>query len=238
MKSPFWSLSRTAGLVYLTVVLSGIVTLAYVPSQLIEPEDPARTVANIMASEHLFRVGILAGFICFTAFLLLPLVLYRLLGHINRTAGVLMIAFAVVSVPISLANMSNKFDVLILLGDEALLGVLAPDQLNAAVMLSLAQYNRGLLASALFWGLWLFPLGYLILKSGALPRVLGVLLIAGCFGYLVQVFGAILFASYADTIIARYATLPASLGEIGTCLWLLIMGAKVGPGERTEPTQV
>ena len=238
MKPPLLSEARAAGLVYLIVVLSGILTLAYVPSQLIEPKDAAQTVENIRASEPLFRAGILAGFICFTAFLALPLVLYRLLGHFNRTAGVLMVAFAVVSVPISLANMSHKLDVLILLGDEAFLGVLGPDQLNAAVMLSFAQYNRGLLASALFWGLWLFPLGYLILKSGALPRVLGVLLIAGCFGYLVQVFGAILFASYADTIIARYATLPASLGEIGTCLWLLIMGAKVGPGERTEPTKV
>lgn len=233
MKPPFLSLARTAGLVYLTVVVSGIITLAYVPAQLVEPENASQTVANIRASEHLFRVGILAGFVCYTAFLLLPLTLYRLLGHVNRTAGLLMVAFAVVSVPISLANMANKLDVLTLLRDEALLQVLTTEQLNAAVMLSLAQYNRGLLASALFWGLWLFPLGYLILKSRALPRVLGVLLIAGCFGYLAQVFGAILFASYADTAMARYATLPASLGEIGTCLWLIIMGAKVAPAEST-----
>lgn len=229
MKSPFFSVARTAGLLYLTVVLSGIVSLAYVPSQLIDPDSASQTVANIRASEGLFRIGIAAGFVCFTAFLLLPLVLYRLLGHASQTAGLLMVAFAVVSVPISLANMANKLHVLTLLSDRDFLQALTPDQLNTEVMLSLAQYNRGLLASAIFWGLWLLPLGYLVLRSRALPRILGVLLIAGCFGYLVQVFGSILVASYSSSVVARFATLPATVGEIGTCLWLLVMGAKSAP---------
>jgi hypothetical protein len=229
MTSPRFSVARTAGLVYLTVVVSGIVSLAYVPSQLIDPENASQTVANIRASEGLFRVGIAAGFVCFTAFLLLPLVLYRLLGHVSRTAGVLMVTFAVASVPISLANMANKLDVLTLLSDSDVLQALTSDQLSTEVMLSLARYNRGLLASAFFWGLWLLPLGYLVLKSRALPRILGVLLILGCIGYLTQVFGSILFASYSGSVVARLATLPASVGEIGTCVWLLVMGAKVAP---------
>jgi hypothetical protein len=229
MASPPVSVARTAGLVYLTVVVSGIISLAYVPSQLIEPGNASQTVANIRASEGLFRVGIAAGFVCFTAFLLLPLLLYRLLGHVSQTAGVLMVACAVVSVPISLANMAHRLDVLTLLSDGSVLHALTPAQLSAQVALSLARYSRGLLASALFWGLWLFPLGYLVLKSRALPPVLGVLLMAGGVGYLVQVFGSVLFASYSGSVVARFATLPASVGEIGTCLWLLVRGAKVAP---------
>lgn len=226
MNLPSLSLARTAGFVYLIVVLTGIVSLAYVPSQLIHPGDAAKTVASIQASQDLFRIGIAAGFVCYLAFLLLPLLLYRLLGHVSQTAGVLMVILAIVSVPISLFNIAHKLDVLSLLGGNDYLSALPAEQLQTAVMLSLERYNNGLLVAMLFWGLWLLPLGYLIFKSRALPRVLGVLLMAGCVGYLIAVFGDVLSASWGDFLLAKYVTLPASLGEIGTCLWLIVMGAK------------
>ncbi len=94
-------------------------------------------------------------------------------------------------------------------------------------MLSLDAYRNGLLVSEIFWGLWLLPFGYLVFKSGFLPRILGILLMMGCFGYLIDFFGSALFPGYAASILASYATLPASLGEIGTCLWLLIVGMHV-----------
>jgi hypothetical protein len=64
-----------------------------------------------------------------------------------------------------------------------------------------------------------------VFRSGLLPKVLGVLLMLGCFGYLVDVFGATLFSEYSTTKLARFARVPASIGEIGTCLWLVIFGA-------------
>ena len=218
--------ARQAGLLYLVVVLAGIISLAYVPSQLFVHGNAEQTVANIAASTGLFRLGIAAGFVCYLAFLLLPFASYRLLGHAHRGAAVLMVAFAVVSVPISLGNMVNKLDVLTLLdGASVLAGTTSPD-VQAAVMRSLARYNNGILVAELFWGLWLLPLGYLVLKSRMLPSLLGVLLIAGCFGYLTDVFATVLFPSWSTSTAARFVTAPASFGEIGTCLWLLVFGVR------------
>lgn len=220
--------ARLAGMLYLVVVLTGIISLAYVPSQLFVPGDAGRTVGNIAASPGLFRLGIAAGFACYLAFLLLPFAFYRLLSHAHRGAAVLMVAFAVASVPISLGNMVNKLDVLTLLGQTSALAGEPSQQVQAEVMRLLARYNNGILVAELFWGLWLLPLGYLVLRSRLLPAVLGVLLIVGCFGYLVDVFATVLAPSWPTSTLARYVTAPASLGEIGTCLWLLVFGARNG----------
>jgi hypothetical protein len=217
---------RAAGLIYLIVVATGIFSLAFVPSQLVVSGDAARTVENIAASQGLFRLDIAAGFICYVAFLFLPLAFYRLLSHVSLSGAVLMVLLAVVSVPIALGNLVNKLDVLTLLSGKAYLANYSAEQLNAAVMLSLARYDSGVLVAKIFWGLWLLPLGYLVFRSGMLPKVLGVLLMVGCFGYLVDVFGATLFSEYSSTNAARFARLPASIGEIGTCFWLVIFGAR------------
>jgi hypothetical protein len=226
---------RTAGLIYLIVIATGILSLAYVPSQLIVSGDPARTVENIAASQGLFRIDIACGLVCYVAFLFLPLAFYRLLSDVSPSAAGLMVLLAIVSVPIALGNLVNKFDVLTLLSGKAYLAHYSADQLNAAVMLALARYDSGVLVAKIFWGLWLLPLGYLLFRSGRVPKVLGILLMLGCFGYLVDVFGATLFSGYSSTRIARLARVPASIGEIGTCLWLLIFGARkraVGVGRQ------
>lgn len=216
--------ARTAGLLYLVVIAAGIFSLAYVPSQIAVTGDASATVGHIVASESLFRLGIVAGLLCYTAFLLLPLALYKLLGPVNRSVAALMVALAVASVPISFVNLLNKLDILSLLGGADYLRAFTTEQLHARVMLSLDAYRNGLLVSKIFWGLWLLPFGYLVFKSGFLPRILGALLMAGCLSYLVDFTGRMLFAGYAETAIARFIMLPATIGEIGTCLWLLIAG--------------
>ncbi|HEX7808864.1 MAG TPA: DUF4386 domain-containing protein [Thermoanaerobaculia bacterium] len=218
--------ARIAGLLYLIVVITGIFSIAYVPSRLIVPGDAAATLHNITTSESLFRLGILAGYVCYTAFLILPFVLYKLLGNVRKDAAGFMVAFAVVSVPISFVNLLHKLDVIALL-NRAELRALPVEQVRAEVMLSLAAYSSGLLVSKIFWGLWLLPFGYLVYKSGFLPRILGVFLMAGCIGYLIGFVGGVLFPGYNETAFAGYVSLPATIGEIGTCLWLLIVGIRV-----------
>ena len=92
--------------------------------------------------------------------------------------------------------------------------------------------NKGDLISQVFWGLWLFPFGLLIFKSGFLPKILGVLLMLGCISYLFDSFGRVLFSNYYEIVNTNLILLPASIGEIGTCLWLLIMGARERVVER------
>lgn len=219
-------LGRTAGFLYLVVVLTGMFSLAYVPSHVAMDGDAARTVEALRASESLFRLGILSSVACYTAFLLLPLALYQLLSPAGKDAAALMVAFAVISVPISFANLGHQLDALSLMSGTPGLQAFTPDQINAQVVQSLHAYNRGLIFSKVFWGLWLLPFGYLAFKSRSLPRLLGGLLMLGCAGYLTDVIGHLLSPAYGGTTMAGLVRLPAALGEIGTCCWLLFFGAK------------
>ncbi|WLT29965.1 DUF4386 domain-containing protein [Geothrix sp. PMB-07] len=218
--------ARMAGLLYLVVVLTGFFSLAYVPSQTLVPGDAAGTLNRIASSESLFRLGIAAGFLCYLAFLLLPFPLYRLLSPVHNGAALLMVAFVLVSTPISFLTLTHKLNIVSFLGEGGRLGTLRGEQLQTQVMLSLEAYRNGVLLAKIFWGLWLLPFGYLVYKSRLLPRVLGLLLMAGCFGYLIDVFARVLAHGYAGSRLAAFIPMPGSLGEISICLWLLIVGAR------------
>lgn len=220
------SIARIAGLLYLVVVLTGVFSLAYVPSKLIVWDNPSTTFHNIASSEFLFRLGIASSLICYSFFLFLPTVLYKLLKPVNENFAKLMVLLAVVSVPISFLNIQNKYTVLSLVSNPDYLKVFSTDQLQSQVLFYLNQYDNGILIVSIFWGLWLFPFGYLVFRSGFLPKILGILLMLGCLGYLINFFGHTLSSDYSKLGISSYISLPASIGEMGTCLWLLIMGAK------------
>ncbi len=217
--------ARLAGSVYLLLVIGGIINLIYIPSQLIVWDDAAQTFENITSGELLFRWGIVSGVITFLAFLLLPLLLYRLLSIVSRVHAQLMVLLALISIPISFTNMLNKVHVLSLIDPPEYLQHMGQAELQTQVMLHLEHYNNGIELLQIFWGLWLLPFGYLVFRSGFLPKLLGVLLMAGCFGYLITFFGGFLYPDFYQTMFATIVGLPASIGEIGTCLWLLIMGA-------------
>ncbi|MFV0388152.1 MAG: DUF4386 domain-containing protein [Pyrinomonadaceae bacterium] len=216
--------ARLAGVTYLIVVVTGIFSLGYVPSKLIVWSSSARTFQQIAESQTLFRVSLISAAVCYVAFLLLPLLLYKLLYAKNEIAAKLMVTFAVVSVPISLLNLQNKYGVLAQIEGKKYLNTVATAQLHSQVMIMLENYDSGILIVSIFWGLWLLPFGYLVYKSGFLPRILGVLLMVGCFGYLTNFIGNTMFSNYGSSMVSTIASLPATFGEIGICLWLLIRG--------------
>ncbi|MEO9872181.1 DUF4386 domain-containing protein [Maribacter dokdonensis] len=216
--------ARLAGILYLILIIGGIISLAYIPSQLIVRESESKTFENITNSELLFRLGIVSGIITFLIYILLPLVLYKLLNQVNKAYASLMVIFALISVPIFFVNILNKFSVLTLINKKSFLQKMGEVELQTQVMFHIDSYNNGLELSQIFWGLWLFPFGYLVYKSGFLPKILGILLMAGCFGYLITFFGSFLYPDFNETILSNIAGYPAPLGEIGICLWLLIMG--------------
>ncbi|MGH8817465.1 MAG: DUF4386 domain-containing protein, partial [Achromobacter pestifer] len=223
------SLGRLAGALYLVVVATGLFSLAYVPSRLSGHGDPAATVANLLAMETLFRAGIASFVLGQIAFLLVPLALYRLLHPVDRNLALLMVALAVASVPIALTSVTSRLDALSILTDPGLASMLTPGQTQVAVLRCLDAYGNGLLITSLFWGLWLLPFGGLVLKSRCVPRVLGAALVLGGLGYIVDVFATLVAPGFPDSGFSDYVLLPAAVGEIGTCLWLLLFGAKV-PG--------
>jgi hypothetical protein len=107
--------ARIAGLLYFIIILMGMFSILYVPSKLIVWDNPATTFQNIVASETLFRLGILSELIAYTAWILLPLVLYKLLRPVNKTIAIVMLAFALIISPLAFVNIGNKFAVLTLI---------------------------------------------------------------------------------------------------------------------------
>jgi hypothetical protein len=227
---PKKTLSRIAGLTYLILILTGVFGLVYVPSSLIVWNNPETTVANIKASEFLFRLGIMSEIVCFLVFIVLPLVLYELLKSVNKTVAAFMVVLSLICIPMAFVNILNKVNVLLLLSGADYLSKIPLEQLHAQVMYLLASFNNGTMVANIFWGGWLLPFGYLVYKSKFLPKILGIFLMVGCFGYLTEFVARFLFSV---TEIPWYVSMPSSLGEFGICLWLLIIGATERAPEKT-----
>jgi hypothetical protein len=219
--------ARLAGVLYLVNGVTGFFGIIYVPSRLIVSGNAATTANNILASESLFRVGIVSELICAAEFVFLLWVLYRLLSGVSKTHASLMVILGLVFVPIMCMNVLNEIAALTLLRGADFLSAFDKRQLEAMAMLFLDLHRYGYVVGWIF-GLWLFPFGVLVFKSGFLPRILGVLLIAACFGYLADSLTPLLLPSYAN-IVGRFGSIPLTLGEPAIILWLLIRGAKDQP---------
>ncbi|MBX9927371.1 MAG: DUF4386 domain-containing protein [Gemmatimonadaceae bacterium] len=211
--------ARVAGMVYLLVVLSGMFSIAYVPGQVTVRGDAAATLQRVAEHAMLYRWGILAGFICSTAFLLLPLALLRVFAEQDLRLTALMVALAAVSVPIAFANAFHRLDLLALSAAPA---TLTPPVTAGLAWQAIAGEANGILVSKIFWGLWLIPFGLLVLRSAVIPRTLGVLLVIGGVSYVVDVVCRTLIPEFRAFPIAGFVTMPASLAELSTCGWLLL----------------
>ena len=209
---------RIAGLVYLGVVVAGIFALAYAPGQFYVRDDMAAT-AKAVFEQRVFLLGAIAAGLAMSAFYLaLPIALSRFLSPYGRNAARLMIVLVAASTPVMLIALFQYWRLAGLAANGA------PDA--QAVSAFFDQYRAYERLASIFWGLWLAPLGYLVLKSGAIPRILGVLLLCGCVGYVAGYFGPLVYAGYKSLAFMRYFSTLGSVGEIGTCLWLLVMGAR------------
>jgi len=140
-----------------------------------------------------------------------------------------MVAFALMSIPISLVAAGSELDVLSLISGKPPLQAVSLESRHAMLLRSLSSYDNDMFVSQLFWGLWLLPLGLPIVKSRAVPKVFGVLLLLGGVGYLIQDFGGVLFSGFGQTPLSQLVTLPAAAGEIGLGFWLLLRGVRQAP---------
>ena len=177
-----------------------------------------------MASEMLFRLSAVSVLIGQVLFLALVLTLYKLFKGVNKTHASLMLILVVASVPITFLNTLNQFAVLPLLDGGEYLAAFEPSQLNAAMLFFLDMHQLGIVIVETFWGLWLLPLGLLIIKSEFIPKVLGILLIIACCGYVVWSFLRLLIPDFA--MIIAPITGIAKFGELPIIFWLLIKGIK------------
>jgi hypothetical protein len=224
---------RFAGLLYVLVSIPGVFALIYVPGKLIVHGNATATANNIAASETLFRFGIAGQLVSQILFMWVALALYDLLKGVNQRHASVMLTLIVVSIPIALLNELNAIAALILVRGADFLAIFEKPQRDALAMLFIDLHSHGFGVAAIFWGLWLFPLGLLVYRSGFLPRFLGVLLMANCCSYLATSFTNLLLPQYG-TIVARWV-MPLQFGELLFMFWLLIKGATPKPSPAGAP---
>src|SRR5476649_1718284 len=189
--------ARFAGLLYLLACLPAPFALLYVPGKLIVPGDATATANHVRTSETLLRLGIAGELINAIAFIFVVFALYQLFKGVNRQQAALMVILFVVSVPISFLNVLNDVAPLILVSDANFLSIFDKGQLDALVYFFLRLHSQGFIVAQIFWGLWLFPFGILVWRSGFIPGVLGVFaIIAGC-GYVIGSSASLFLPTYA-----------------------------------------
>ena len=206
--------ARVAGLLYILASAVGIVRLLYIPKLLIVRGNAAATAANIIAHEPFFRFGILSYLVAGVMWLFVPLALYRLLKGVDQTLAILMVILgSLMQTPAYVINTVTDAAALMLVRSDA-----------AMAMLFLRLHHHLDVANAIFAGVWLMPFGLLVYRSRFLPRVLGIWLMLGCFGWLAFCVAGILYPGTED-LVFTYGQ-PIMFGEVATMFWLIIMGAR------------
>jgi hypothetical protein len=216
--------ARMAGFLYLIYIVITIAADVLFRSPLIVYGDAVATAQNIMVSEWQFRIGFTVDLVSAMFFLLAAWALYALLKSVNKDLALLFLLLNLGGVAVYSINLLNQFAAVLLLSGADYLKVFQADQLQALAMFFLDLHHNGYWIAQIFFGAWLFPLGYLVFKSGFLPRILGIIMMIHCIGWLMTTLQFFLFPGFTAI---TYVTYPLGfISEFGLTLWLLIMGVK------------
>jgi hypothetical protein len=230
--------ARLAGLLYLVSSIPGAFALLYVPGKVIVRGDAAATADRLRTYEGLVRTGIAAELVSSILFIFVALVLYRLFKPVSEGPALAMMVLILLSFPISLLSVVNEVAALNLAGAGGTGGFLSavdPRERDAMAYLFVRLHSQTIFVAEVFWGLWLFPFGVCVMRSGFIPRVLGILLmIAGC-SYVAAGFAELALPRYADAVARVGGVL--NLAEVPIIFWLLIWGAKPQPAVRQRAVE-
>jgi hypothetical protein len=229
---PVGTLARITGGFYLAYVLASV--LAGVLGSIGLGTVPQISEA-ILTDPGSFRLGLVIALISGCLFLVVAWGLYVILRPVNRDLALLFLALNAVGVAIQGAAFLSLVSALLQTDVVSHMQAYSAAQLEGLAYLSIGVYKAGWVTAQLFFGTWLFPLGYLVYKSGLLPRWLGVLLVLDGIAVMIWFLQALLLPDYPAV---RYPGLVVSfIAEVGLALWLLFKGVKVvdaGPGARGQ----
>lgn len=213
-------IARIAGALYLIYMI--VFALADATrSKLIHMEDASATFINIQTSGGYFKIGLVSDIIAGILFLLAVWTLYVLLRSVNQNVALLFLLLNAAGVTIQCLNTLNLYAAFLLTSGSEYLKAFQPDQLQAMAMYFIHLHESGFMISQFFFSAWLFPLGYVVYKSGFLPRILGIVLMAECFGWFLYPLQYFLFPS---TMIVTISSTIGFIGEFSLTLWLLVKG--------------
>ena len=211
--------ARFAGAIYLLYVIAGIYAQAFVSDRLVVMRDAATTAANILANQSAYRLGFTVYLIEMAGQIATAVLFYQLLKPVSRTGAMLAAAFELTGCGIKIFSRLFYFAPLLVLGGNAsYLSVFNKEQLDAIALLLLRINDNGAAIALAFFGFSTLLQGWLIYRSGFLPRWLGVIGIIGGFGWLTFLsppLGMRLFL---------YLALFSLIGVLATSVWLLTVG--------------
>ena len=185
--------------------------------------DTATLRAAIFGDEAMFRLGLVAALASALLFVLTAWALYALLRPVHEPLALLLLVLNAVGVAVQCASYLPLLAVLAQ-GDSAVdVQAFTGPQLDGLALLSVTTYRIGFVTAQLFFSAWLFPLGWLVLRSGFLPRFLGWLLLLDGVAVLVWFLQALLAPDYPAISYPAWAV--GFIAELGLALWLLVRGA-------------
>ncbi len=218
--------ARTGGALYLVIIVIGLFGEAFVRDRLIVSGDAAATAANIMAHESLWRLHIAAELVLLICAVTLLWIFFLLLRPVGKDLILLAVFFNLVAIIIEAATTMRLLEALFPLGNAGYLKAFTPDQLYALTSLSLKCHGYGFGVSLFFFGCFCVVVGYLIFRSGYLPKTIGVLMQVAGVCYLTNSFALILSPGLANHLFPAILV-PSFIGELSLCLWLLVKGVNV-----------
>lgn len=213
--------ARTAGLLYLFYIVTSVVANLF--GKFVFVEAPV-TIEHILTHASQFRIGFVINLFSVAFFLLAAWALYVLLKPVNKDLALLFLLFNVAGFAVWLFSSLCLFASLILLNGTEAIKAFQSDQLQALAVFFFGVYKTGVVIAQVPYGVWLFPLGYLVLKSRFLPKVLGMLLIADGICQFVYVCQRLILPDLA--VIAYPCLVTSFIAEVSLALWLAIKSVK------------
>jgi uncharacterized protein DUF4386 len=218
--------AKVAGVIWLIVAILAPFAEFFVRQRLIVPGNVAATADNIVASQSLFRAGFATDLVVFVIEVALAAVLYVLFRPVSRTLALVMAFARLAMVTILGLNLLNMFTALQLLTTPEYATAFEKGQLQALAFMFVNAQHYGYALGMVFFGLHLGVLGFLVYRSGFLPRMLGILMVVSALGYLADSFTKFVVPQNADTL-AMVVIVTALIGELPLTLWLLVKGVNV-----------
>ena len=217
------NLARFAGLCYLVVIATGLFSEIFVRQALRVPNDALATARNIQTNEMLFRWGFVADLINFVVGLPTVLIIYHFFKKSNKIVLQIALAMVIIQTAIIAVNLLNQISPLLILGNDTYLNTFQENQLATLSLLFLNIQSQGYAIGLVFFGLYCILIGYVIYRTNAIPKIIGVLYALAGFCYLVNSFTMFLSKGFANPLFI-YLAIPIFVGELSLCLWLLIKG--------------
>jgi len=212
--------ARVAGVLFLISLVAGGFGEAYAPSKIIVSGNAAATVANITNFNFLYRLGFAAFLTESLCDIALVLIFYALLRPVSRELSLLAAFFGLVGTAVFAVGELFYLAPTLLVGNSAYLTTFSTDQINALVQLSFRFAALAGMATTTYYGMSWLVRAYLIVRSGYLPKFLGVLMAAGGAGFVLRNFLLILAPAYAATWLLMLM-IP---GGLILTFWLLVKG--------------